>query len=119
MIKFFTQHTDRHKFFQEIKEDEIFMYSYSDYDYEAIIKIAEEYDVKVEPLTKGTEEYKLYGACAVIVTEKSESERLKVYEFNIYSNIIEIKAESEEIAKLRLLGVLFDKGIIKVSLKVI
>jgi hypothetical protein len=119
MIKFFTQHTDRQKFFREIKEDEIFMYSYSDYDYEAIAKITEEYDVRVEPLKKGTEEYKLYGACAVIVTERSGSERLQVYEFCIDSNIIEIRAESEKIAKLRLLEVLFEKGIIKARQKVI
>lgn len=117
MIKFFTQHTDRQKFFKEIKEDEIFMYSYSDYDYDALIKITEEYEVEVEPLQKGTEEYKLYGACAVKVTKKGE--KLQVYEFKIDSNIIEIKAESEEIAKRKLLEVLFDKGIIKAMQKAI
>lgn len=112
MMKFLTQYLNKEEFFNELKEDEIFMYSFHDYKWEDIIKFAEEHKVKIEPTKKGTEDYKKYGQCAAKVVSK----RTKVFSFKIDSKeSIEIESRSEELARLNLLDILFDKGYIKLE----
>jgi hypothetical protein len=111
-MKFLTQYLNKEDFFNELKEGEIFMYSYHDYKWEDIIKIAEEYKIKIDCIKKGTEEYKKYGECAAKVLNK----QAKLFSFKIDSKeSIEIESQSEESAKLRLLDILFNKGYIKLE----
>jgi hypothetical protein len=112
MMKFFTQFLNKEDFFSELKEGEIFMYSFHDYKWEDIVKFAEEYKVKVDCIEKGTEDYKKYGKCAAKVVNK----KTKLFSFKINSKeSIEIESKSEELARLRLLDILFDKGYIKLE----
>lgn len=110
MMKFLTQHSNKKDFFMELKEDEIFMYSYHDYQWEDIIKLSKEYDIKVDNIKKGSEDYKKYGECAAKVVQI----KTNIYSFQIdLKESIKIESQSQEEAKLRLLDILFNKGYIK------
>jgi DNA polymerase elongation subunit (family B) len=111
-MKFLTQHTNKEDFFKELKEDEIFMYSYHDFKWDDIIKFAEEYKIKIDYIKKGSEDYKKYGECSAKVINI----KTKTFNFKINSKeSIEIKSHSEELARLRLLDILFNKGYIKLE----
>jgi hypothetical protein len=104
MVKYLTQHTNPKDFFSELQENEIFMYSYLDFKWEDVSKLAEENNASVEYIQKGTDEYKIYGECAVRVIRL----RGKIFEYKIASGeIIKIEARDEETAKLRLVEHLF------------
>lgn len=112
MMKFLTQHLNKEDFFNELKDGEIFMYSFHDYKWEDIVKLAEEYEVKIDSIKKGTEEYKKYGNCSAKVVDK----KIKVFKFKINSKeLIEVESNSEEFARLRLLDILLDKGYIELE----
>jgi hypothetical protein len=114
MVKFLTQHTNHKNFFSELQEGEIFMYSYSDYTWEAVIKIAEESKVKLEYIKKGTEDYRKYGECSArIVNIKG-----KVFEFKVGSEeVVKIEARDEESARTKLIDYLFDEDYIVLNKK--
>jgi arginine deiminase len=114
MVKFLTQHTNHKNFFSELQEGEIFMYSYTDYTWEAVIKIAEESKVKLEYIKKGTEDYRKYGECSArIVNIKG-----KVFEFKIGSEeVVKIEARDEESARTKLIDYLFDENYIVLNKK--
>lgn len=109
-MKFLTKYSNKENFFKELKEEEIFMYSFHDYTWEDVIKFAEEHKVKINYIKKGTEDYRKYGECsAKVVTIKR-----KKFNFKINSNeCIEIESQSEESARLKLVDILFEKGYIK------
>jgi hypothetical protein len=107
MDKFLTLHTNKKDFFKELKKDEIFVYSYHDFKWDDVLKIAEENGVKLEYIKKGTPEYKYYGECATKVIHITE----EVFQFQINSGeMIKIKAENEEEARLKLLDYLFENN---------
>lgn len=109
MVKYLTQHTDIKKFFLELEENEIFMYSYLDYTWEEIIKLAEENKVKIEYIAKGTEEYKKYGKCTARVIRMQG----KIFEYIINSDeTIKIEARTEESAREKLVDYLFKRNVI-------
>ncbi len=111
-MKFLTQYSNKENFFKELKEGEIFMYSFHDYKWEDIVKFAEEYKIDVDSIKKGTEDYKMYGECAAKVLNI----RTKKFSFIIDTKeAIKIESQSEEAAKLRLLEILFNKGYLKVE----
>ena len=111
-MKFLTQYLNKEAFFNELKEDEIFMYSYHDYTWEDIINFAEEYKIKIDCIKKGTEDYKKYGECAAKVVNI----KAKMFNFKINSKeSVEIEAQSEELARFKLLDILFSKGYIKLE----
>ena len=111
-MKFLTQHSNKEDFFKELKEDEIFMYSYHDYKWEDIIKFAEEYKIKIEYIKKGSEDYKKYGECAAKVVNI----KTKIFNFKInLKESITVESQSEEAARLRLLDILFNKGYVKLE----
>jgi arginine deiminase len=114
MVKFLTQHTNHKNFFSELQEGEIFMYSYTDYTWEEVIKIAEESKVKLEYIKKGTEDYRKYGECSArIVNIKG-----KVFEFKIGSEeVVKIEARDEESARTKLIDYLFDENYIVLNKK--
>lgn len=104
MINFLTQHSNAKEFFRSLKEKEVFMYSYLDFNREQVIELAEDNGVKIEYIEKGTEEYKRYGECSAKVV----SVIVKIYEFKINSeDIINIEAPTEEKAKDKLIELLF------------
>lgn len=103
MINFLTQHSNVEGFFNGLKEQEIFMYSYLDFKWEEVVELAEGNGLKLQYIEKGTEEYKKYGECAARVVSITG----KTYEFKINSNdIIKIEAASEEKAKYKLMDLL-------------
>lgn len=109
MIKYLTQHTNCKEFFSELEENEIFMYSYLDFKWDDVVKLAKENMVNLEYIQKGTEEYKKYGECAVKVVKLSG----KVYEYETASGeIIKIEARDKEAASLRLVEYLFENNYI-------
>lgn len=111
-MKFLTEYSNKENFFKELKEGEVFMYSFHDYKWEDIVKFAEEYKINVDSIKKGTEDYKMYGECAAKVLNI----RTKKFSFILDTNeAIEIESQSEEAAKLRVLEVLFNKGYIKLK----
>lgn len=111
-MKFLTQYSNKEDFFNELKEGEIFMYSYHDYKWEDIINLAEEHKTQIDCIKKGTEDYRMYGECAVKVLNI----KTKIFSYNINSKeSIKIESQSEESAKLRLLDILFKKGYIKLE----
>jgi hypothetical protein len=114
MVKFLTQHTNHKNFFSELQEGEIFMYSYMDYTWEEVVKIAEESKVKLEYVKKGTEDYRKYGECsAKILNIKG-----KVFEYRIGSGeVVKIEARDEESARTKLIDYLFDKDYIVLNKK--
>lgn len=112
MMKFLTQYLNKEEFFNGLKEGEIFMYSFHDFKWEDVIKLAEENKIKIEYIKKGTEDYKKYGECAAMVV----SIRTKKFNFKINSKeLIEIESQSEESARMRLLDILFNDGYIKLE----
>lgn len=111
MVKFLTKHTHQESFFQELKENEVFMYAYHDFRKEDVVEISKKHKVNIECILKGTEDYKLYGECAVKVTKLEN----KVYEFKIKSGeTIKIEAQTEVNARLKLFDELFNMGYVKV-----
>jgi hypothetical protein len=114
MVKFLTRHTNHKNFFSELQEGEIFMYSYMDYTWEEVVKIAEESKVKLEYIKKGTEDYRKYGECSArIVNIKG-----KVFEFKIGSEeVVKIEARDEESARTKLIDYLFDENYIVLNKK--
>lgn len=110
MVKFLTQHTNHKKFFSELKENEIFMYDYHDFDREKVSKLAEEHNVKVEYIERGTEDYKKYGECALKVINVEE--QIFEYEIDFSKETLIIKAKSEQMAQLKLMQYLFEKNYI-------
>jgi hypothetical protein len=114
MVKFLTQHTNHKNFFSELQEGEIFMYSYMDYTWEEVVKIAEESKVKLEYVKKGTEDYRKYGECsAKILNIKG-----KVFEYRIGSEkVVKIEARDEESARTKLIDYLFDEEYIVLNKK--
>jgi hypothetical protein len=112
MMKFLTQYLNKEDFFNELKQGEVFMYSYHDYKWDDIVKFAEEHKIKIDYIKKGTEDYKKYGECAAKVVNI----RTKIFSFKFNSKeSIEIESQSEELARLRLLDILFNKGYIKLE----
>lgn len=111
-MKFLAQHSNKEEFFNELNEDEIFMYSFHDYKWEDILKLAEQYNIKIDYIKKGTEDYKKYGKySAKVVNIKT-----KIFVFKINSEeSIKIESQSEESAKQELLNLLFSKGYIKLE----
>lgn len=109
MVKFLTQFSHKEEFFRELQENEIFMYSYRDFQWEDILAFAEQYGVEIQYIAKGTEEYKKYGECAARVINSNE----KIFKFEIaLEEVIEIKAKNEQSARNKLLEYLFSKGLI-------
>ncbi|QGU94217.1 hypothetical protein GOM49_02860 [Clostridium bovifaecis] len=109
MDKFLTLHTNKKEFFKDLKKNDIFVYSYHDYKWDDVIKVAEENRVKLQYIMKGTPEYKYYGECAAKVVSIAED----TYEFKMSSGeIIKIEAEDEEMARLKLLDYLFQNNYI-------
>lgn len=109
MVKFLSQYTNYKDFFSQLKENEIFMYSYHDFNYDDIVRIAEENKINVEYIKKGTDDYKKYGECAVRVVNINE----KIYKYKISSGeVIEVKAKNENFAKHKLIDYLFKEGYI-------
>lgn len=112
MVKYLTQHTDSKSFFLELEENEIFMYSYLDFTWESVEKLAEENKIKIEHIVKGTEEYKKYGECTARVI-KMEG---KVYEYKINSGeTIKIEARTEESAREKLVDYLFKSNLVTLN----
>jgi hypothetical protein len=112
MIKYLSKYTDIRVFFSELKENEIFMYSYLDFKWDDILELAETNRVKIEYIEKGTDEYKKYGECAAKVVKFKE----KVYEYKINSSdSIKIEARTEESAREKLMSYLFNSNIIKLN----
>lgn len=112
MVKYLTQHTDIRKFFLELEENEIFMYSYLDFTWEDIIKLAEENNVKIEHIVKGTDEYRKYGECTARVIKM----RGKVYEFRVnFGETVKIEAKTEEAAREKLIDYLFKNKLITLN----
>lgn len=112
MVKFLTQHTNQKHFFSDLKEDEIFMYSYHDFTWEEVVKAAEQNTVKIEYIKKGTEDYKKYGECSARVVDVKE----EVFEYEIGSEqTIRIKAKNEQMARLKLIQYLFDRNYINLK----
>lgn len=112
MVKFLTQHTNFEDFFSELQENEVFMYSYLDFKWEDVVKIAEKNKIKLEYIKKGTEDYRKYGECAAKVTGISGN----VYEYKLASNeTIKIEAINEANARLKLLDYLFTKNYVKLD----
>lgn len=112
MVKFLTQHTNFTNFFSELQENEVFMYSYLDFKWEDVVKIAEENRIKIEYIKKGTQDYKKYGECAAKVTGISG----KVYEYKTASDeTIKIEAKNEANARLKLLDYLFAKNYVRLN----
>ena len=61
---------------------------------------------------KGTEDYKKYGECSAKVINI----KTKTFNYQINSNeFIEIEAQSEELAKAKLIEILFERGYIKLQ----
>lgn len=109
MIKYLTQHVNHKRFFSELREDEIFMYSYVDFTWEQIIELAEENKVKLEYIQKGTDEYKMYGECSARVVDIKG----RVFEYRISSKeIVKIEARDEESARVKLIDYLFSEDYI-------
>ena len=52
MIEFLTQHSNKESFFKELKEDEIFMYSFHDYNWDDVMKISEEHRIQIDCIKK-------------------------------------------------------------------
>lgn len=112
MIKFLTQHSNKESFFKELKEDEIFMYSFHDYNWDDVVKISEDHRIQIDCIKKGTEDYKKYGECSAKVINI----KTKTFNYEINSNeFIEIEAQSEELAKAKLIEILFERGYIKLQ----
>jgi hypothetical protein len=106
VIKYLTQHTNHKDFFSELKENEIFMYSYIDYKWEEVVSLAEESKVKLEYVKKGTEDYRKYGECSARVVNIKG----KVFEYRIASKeVVKIEARDEESARAKLIEYLFDR----------
>jgi hypothetical protein len=114
MVKFLTQHTNHKNFFSELQEGEIFMYSYMDYTWEEVVKIAEESKVKLEYIKKGTEDYRKYGECSARILNIKG----KVFEYKIGSEeVVKIEARDEESARTKLIDYLFDENYIVLNKK--
>jgi hypothetical protein len=114
MVKFLTQHTNHKNFFSELQEGEIFMYSYMDYTWEEVVKIAEESKVKLEYIKKGTEDYRKYGECSARILNIKG----KVFEYKIGSEeVVKIEARDEESARIKLIDYLFDEDYIVLNKK--
>lgn len=112
MVKFLTQYTNFEDFFSELQENEVFMYSYHDFKWEDVVKIAEENKIKIEYIKKGTEDYKKYGECSAKITGIGG----KVYEYRLSSEkTIKIEAKNETNARLKLLDYLFASNYIKLN----
>jgi hypothetical protein len=112
VVKYLSKYTDIKEFFLELKENEIFMYSYLDYKWDDILKFADENRVKIEYIEKGTDEYKKYGECAAKVVKFKQ----KVYEFKVNSSeSIKIEARTEQSAREKLMSYLFNSNIIKLD----
>jgi hypothetical protein len=111
-MKFLTKYLNKEDFFNELKDGEIFMYSFHDFKWEDIVEFAEECKIKIDYIKKGTEDYRKYGECAARVVNIKK----KVFSFKINSKeLVEIESQSEESAKLTLLDMLFNKGYIKLE----
>jgi hypothetical protein len=114
MVKYLTQHTNHKSFFSELLEGEVFMYSYTDYTWEDVVKISEESNIEVEYIQKGTEDYKRYGECSARVV----SIKGKTFEYKIGSEeVVIIEARDEESARAKLIDYLFDKAYIVLNKK--
>lgn len=88
------------------------MYSYHDFKWEEVVKIAEKNKIKIEYIKKGTEDYKKYGECSAKVTAIGG----KVYEYRLASEeTIKIEAKNEANARLKLLDYLFARNYIKLN----
>lgn len=112
MVKYLTQHTEIKKFFLDLEENEIFMYSYLDFTWEDILKLAEENKIKIEYIVKGTAEYKKYGECTARVVKM----RGKVYEFKVnFGETVKIEARTEEAAREKLVDYLFENKLITLN----
>ncbi|MBL4937421.1 hypothetical protein JK636_17000 [Clostridium sp. YIM B02515] len=109
MVKYLTQYSNRKDFFSGLKENEVFMYSYLDFKWEDIIKIAEENNVDVEYIKKGTDEYKQYGECAAKVLKIGG----RIYEYKVGSEeVIKVEARDEAAARIKLVEKLFKNNYI-------
>jgi hypothetical protein len=109
MVKYLTKYTNTKEFFSHLEENEVFMYSYLDFIWDDIVKLAEENKVNIEYIVKGTDEYKKYGEC----TAKVIKFKGMVYEFQIDSKeTIKIEARTEESAREKLVKYLFNSNII-------
>lgn len=109
MVKYLTQHANRKDFFSELQENEIFMYSYLDFKWEDVLKIAEENNVHIEYIQKGTEEYKQYGECAAKVLKIGG----RIYEYKVGSEeVIKVEARDEAAARIKLVEKLFKNNYI-------
>jgi hypothetical protein len=114
VIKYLTQHTNHKDFFSELRENEIFMYSYIDYKWQEVVKLAEENKVKLEYVKKGTEDYRKYGECSARVVNIKG----KVFEYKIASReVVKIEARDEESARTKLIEYLFDRDYITLEKK--
>lgn len=114
MVKYLTQHSNQKDFFSELQEKEIFMYSYLDFKWEDILKIAEDNNVEIEYVKRGTDNYKKYGECAVKVIKLSG----KIFEYKISTGeVIKVEARNEEIARLRLIEYLFENNYVALKNK--
>lgn len=109
MDKYLTAYTNKKDFFKELKKNEIFGYSYHDYKWDDVVKIAEDNGVKLEYIKKGTPEYKYHGEHAARIINTSE----EVFQFKMNSGeIIKIEAEDDDEARLKLLDYLFESNYI-------
>lgn len=114
VIKYLTQHTNHKDFFSELRENEIFMYSYIDYKWQEVVKLAEENKVKLEYVKKGTDDYRKYGECSARVVNIKG----KVFEYKIDSKeVVKIEARDEESARAKLIEYLFDRDYITLEKK--
>ncbi len=114
MVKYLTQHTNNKKFFSELQEGEIFMYSYMDYTWEDVLKISEENRINLEYVQKGTADYKKYGECSARVINIKG----KVFEYKIGSeDAVKIEARDEKSAREKLIDYLFEEDYIVLEKK--
>lgn len=112
MTKFLSKNTNLESFFMELKENEVFMYSYHDFEWDDVVKLANEHGVSIEYVKKGTEEYKLYGECSAKVLNEVNY----IFKFELKDGEqFEVKAQSEELARIKLLELLFDNGYISLK----
>jgi hypothetical protein len=114
MVKYLSRHSNHRDFFRELREGEIFMYSYMDYTWEQVLKIADENAVKLEYVKKGTEDYKKFGECSARVIDIKG----KVFAYKIGSEeVVKIEARDEDSARAKLIDYLFDRDYIVLEKK--